>query len=427
MTIKNNFLKICLFAAFSTIAAFLASCNEEPTGLGKTLLPDTVALSVLDSDTSEIITEYNSYFNSSVQVNSSGLLIGKTKHSIANSMCRFGVPDSMDWLEEANIKSVELIIEPWRYVIGDSVNANFGFKIYKVMKPWDVVNDSLRYDDIFGDPSYLGEELASYNQVIPLKDTMEAITIQLPPSILPHWLQTRDSLDEDGEFVRKILTDNDGIAFVADENCNIIQSFRAYGGLGMAEPLKIKAAFTNRDGEDDTLELESSFDAFFPKYIRDDKIEFGYQNGLNLQSQITLSVNKFPNRAAVHRAVMELKVNMENSEIGNFGPSENFQAVFIRPDDETDSLEIDFFLDEEAGDIYRGDMRVPVKYLNDNDLEGRVILRSRPLTQSGTNFEVFINQLDIIAFYPPEAEEQDKKPRTKIIYSVNSIIDDIEE
>lgn len=403
----DSFLKLLLrkvFPLFSLLALF--SCNELPTDVGFNLINDTITVKVLSSDTSRIIYKSEVIATSPSVVNASILFCGSSNETQALSIIRFAfVPDTLSYLTENDIISAKFFIYPTRYALGDTNNANFGFTVKKVENYWSV-NSNL---DSVSVPGFFSRDVGSYNGAIQLKDTMNSVSLDLEKKLITEWLQLRP--DTNAAVI------NWGIALIPNQNSNVIYSFGGEG-VGNSTPTKIpliQVIYKDKNSKLDTFYLYSALNASFLKYPKTTDDEIVIQGGLDVRTNLYFDISQIPKLASISKMELELTLNKEKTVLGNDSLKDVFRIDFV-----SDSLGAhgNYYyyaskIDSNSS-IYRCPSVTSAAVLW-NRFDGKGILQIRP-----SDFAAQYQKLDKLVFYGINDPDPIKRPKVKIVYTIQS-------
>jgi len=223
-------------------------------------------------------------------------------------MLRFQyIPDSLADLPLEDITECYIELYPNRYAIGDTVSNNLSFKVYKIIKYWTnkTTCDSL-FDDN-GNSDYFDDVVqGTYSTPIPYDDSSKAIKFNLNKELLLEWFaMARDSVI------------NWGIAFVPDDNSNVIRQFSAQA---VGEELKrAEITMTYRDTDSTrTLKINTGIDAFVVCFKMPDTDNFIVQGGIINKSRISFDLSSIPPTSGILAADLEITLNSDFVRKGNY-------------------------------------------------------------------------------------------------------------
>ncbi|MDQ1265679.1 MAG: hypothetical protein QG635_830 [Bacteroidota bacterium] len=415
---KNNYLLIKLLPVLILIAA-IGGCNDEPSIVGYSFIPDTISIYGISSRTEKIISGAQSKFVQEQINNHGSILIGRNGAAIAVSSVRLAyIPDSLSWLKPDDIVSADLILVPLRFALGDTSGSNFlAFDIYNTLRLYDY---NISYDSIFppsgADPHYIdySKVIGSYEGQIELKDTNTAISISIDKQTVSKWLAARpDSI---------IKYQNYGMTLVPRAGSTVIRQFLAQEvGVNVDttfpyEPdlnmpyLYLKYKYPNGDAGE--VKIRSGLDQSFISVPKPDNDNLYMQAAVSYEIEITFDLSAIPGLSSVHKAQLELTVNRDKCVLGNFPLDTVLDGLIMGKNIYRSDITINTFLGELSGDKY---------IFNDFSLfdafqrwvkygeKGRIIIRQYYNTRVKTTKK--------IAIYGLNAPDSSLMPVLKLIYS----------
>jgi hypothetical protein len=398
-------LKVISTISFIAVLFFLASCNDLPTEVGYNLLGDTISIKVITNNDYPVLYDTKVPNPSSSGFNATKIFCGKANGITASSIVRFGnIPDTLSYLTEADIQSVEISVFPKRYAFGDTVAASFGFKIKKVEKFWSVEANL----DTISVPDFFGREIGNYSGSIALKDTMPKIVINLDKSLITDWFKLRTDTSK--------AVVNYGIGLIPDNNCNVIYTF---GGEGISKtennPPIIKVIYKNKEAKLDSIYLYTGINANFfdmPKYGEDDIV---FQSGLDAKTNLYFDISNIPPFTSIAKMELELTLNREKSYFGNMKPKEYFRIDFVS--DSSGAKSSNFYYADKLDSnsfVYKCSSITSAAQIW-NRFSGKGILQIR-----GADFEQQFQRLDKFVFYGLNDPDTNKRPKVKVVYSIQT-------
>lgn len=409
---KNNILKYLIILIIPLLIGLSTSCNETPTTLGESLLPDTLVLDAVSTDEYDLITKTDSKFSGLTAFNTGAILIGKADDHTAATLLRFAfIPDSLDNLTPDDFESVKLKLYPNRYVFGDSTSNNLSFNIHRVNRLW--VKDSTNYDSVFVAPAnyYDNNPIASYSGNIELADSLDPIEIDLPAELMTEWFETETVTNDDGEL-DTVLVVTYGIALVPDETSTVIRQFQGEGFNVSPETSEIEVIWRDSESELDTALMRSTLGVSLFDVPEPDPNYITIQGGARYRATFTFDVSSIPDLASIHKTQLTLTMNREKSLWGNFGLDSIVTMLFyadetltelVVPWDGTKQGDSDNYLFPSISSAVETWVRTPEK-------TGLLYLSNKPEEDEG-------RQLDRMVFYGLNAEDETLRPKLTIIYS----------
>jgi len=399
---ENNKLVVVVFLFL--IFYFLSGCNEKPTEITYNLLYDTTSVIPLSSDTVNFFRGGESKYVFAKIFNVGAVFIGAYNGYRAGAMFRFketNLPDTLAaWLTVDRIDSVRIVLPFARYVLGDSVNPNFSFKIYLIKEYW---SNQVTWDSLFNDwyPNSKVEQvpIGSFSGKIELKDTMPEISVSLQKDFIIDWLQkSKDTIPIWG------------ILLAPEPNCNIIHQINAQY-IAEKEPPhpKIIVNYRHKDGSYRIWYIHSAIDASVVMVPPVDTTKLIIQSGYSYRFKINFDVSHLPLFSAIHYAELELTIDKENTLFGNNGLDTVFTGGYFA-DAPLDSVPIVSFYGRRQGDkVYFQKVSTPIELWLKNSRKGELYFYSYYWNE--------VRSLNRIAFYGFDASDPTKRPKLKIIYS----------
>ncbi len=416
MMFFNN-LKRVFFPVFSVLiflSLFLiSSCNDKPSDLAINLLPDTVKIETISSDDTLIILGKTVYTPHYPIFNNGSIFIGKYGDIIAASLINFAyLPDTLGNLKENQIESVTLNLYPERYTYGDSLNGYFGFDIYKVVRRW--TPDSTNYDSLFVSPAnyFSSEKILSWEGKIQLKDTLDNISIDLPANLIIDWLKTEMAYDSVSKTMKPKRIPNWGIAFVPKNNSNVIHRFAA-SAPSQTKSSTIIIKYKNDDKDTlNSLNLTSGVDVTFLKTSIPDTNEVVIQNGLNYWTRFDFDLSMIPKLAGIHKAQFELTLDESRSLKGNVALDTTIELAYFENNKQSVFFDYTGFRQPNSNQYIFPSITSIVQHKNKGS--GIFSLVLLPYTINNQSRE-----LERLIFYGIDNPDISKRPKLKIIYSLN--------
>ncbi|MGB9701717.1 MAG: hypothetical protein ACPL1A_03195 [Candidatus Kapaibacteriota bacterium] len=393
-----------IFPLISLLALF--SCNELPTDVGFKLINDTITVKVLSSDTLNLIYKTETLEKSPSVVNASILFCGVANQTEALSIIRFAfIPDTLSYLTENDIISAKFFIYPSRYALGDTNNANFGFNVKKVENYWSVNSN---WDSV-SVPGFFSRDVGNYSGAIQLKDTMNSVSLDLDKKLITEWLQLRP--DTNAAVI------NWGIALIPNPNSNVIYSFGGEG-VGNNTPTKIpliQVIYKDKNSNLDTFYLYSALNASFIKYPKPADDAILIQGGLDVRTNLYFDISQIPKLASISKMELELTLDKNKTILGNTTLKDVFRIDFV-----SDSLgaQGNYYYYASKIDSNSYVYRCPsvtsaAELWNRFDGKGKLQIRASDFTSQ-------YQQLDKLVFYGLNDTDPSKRPKVKIIYTMQS-------
>ncbi|MEP7218686.1 MAG: hypothetical protein ABI876_07195 [Bacteroidota bacterium] len=422
--IRQRSLLLLLLPAL--LAGFLlAACNDDPTPVGSTYLPQNVEFHsyTLKQGDFAVTTGISAASNSTAE-GAQTVLVGKAAHgTVAQSLLAFTTADSIISGSAAKpVISATFTLRSAVYRYGDTASRNISFDVVvldRVFSSNEKWSDALSAS-VDAAPA-LGTFTGTYN------DTT-AITVNLDPAATQKFLQeyfTYDSVAGLREL-RTLKT----IALRTHDNTGMVASFiGAIGGLDTLRPtLNIKVA-------DTTIILRAGTSA----WIANNDIPVGGKNfiigaGIPVRALINLNIDSIPDVATIHKAELILHMDTANSSFGSAGPP-NFLATYIATD--TSFAPLSYLKGGTSGlipvdriaqdsvkftNIFRMTNLAPTISSWLHNRRGTGGLKNQGLilafNRSGNHPNYEAATVDRVAFFGPDAADPALRPSLTIIYSV---------
>jgi hypothetical protein len=364
----------------------------------------------------EIIQGFDNYQFNQIRLNLGSILIGKYKDFRAMTFLRFGdeIPDSLAYLTSDRILSCKISIMPKRYGFGDTVSNRLGFNIYKTVKLWQ---NAVTWDSVFtssGASDYidLSNNLGYYSGSIPFLDTMTRIETALDKSILLEWLKARPDTN-----LKKRLY---GIALVPTEECTYIRQFDASEiGVTTTESPELIFSYLNSTGTTVTDTIKSVMElSTVKKYNAPAKNDFVIEGATEFGSKLNIDISQIKTFSSILQAELDLTVDVEGSTVGNYGFPSYLTAMAVVRDSLKTPIAGDTVKTFSASEVVSGStityhfssLAAAVEYWN--RVGGKGFLQIIPY-----GIENEFQRMDYIKFYGPDAADETKRPKLKIIYT----------
>lgn len=380
---------------------FLWGCNDRFSPVGSEFLTDTVGVFTISTDSAQLISKATSYhrrLNNTTIFNNGVIYIGKAGDVEAFSMIRMvNIPDTLGAIAASDIISAKLKLQPVRYVFGDSVANNLSFNVVKVLKLWrpTVTLDSITPD--FFD----SKTLASFTGQVPLKDSMDAISMDFDKDILIEWFKLRQQTKNDSLIY--------GIALRPTGANSVVRAFST-GIIGQTErkTSTIEVIYKRSDATLDTLVLRSGYDGAYFNAPLPTNEDIVIQGGLPFVTELLCDFSSLPANVAIQKAELILTYDASRSIFGNSGRDSVIFATYV---DSTRSnrLGSTFGIATSGTDKFS----YPV-------VSGFVEAGYRSTSKHGTILlQVYdrIFRSDRYVFYGPNHPDKSKRPKLTIIYS----------
>ncbi|MGB9912087.1 MAG: hypothetical protein ACPLRO_01835 [Candidatus Kapaibacteriota bacterium] len=399
---------LAVFLVLFSIHLILSSCNELPTDITYSLLYDTTTVLAVSSDTVNFFVDGQTKYVFAKIFNAGAIFVGGWNGFRAGSLLRFkesNLPDTLLWLTEDRIDSVRLVLPVNRYVLGDSLNPNFSFKIYLVKQYW---TNQVTWDSIYNDwsPNERVDPLplGSFTGKINLTDSAKEISILLRKDFILDWLKkNKDSIPIWG------------ILLAPEPSCNIIHQF----GAQFITEEKVKhpyiiVHYKYLDSSNRIWYINSAIDASVVDVPRlDSSRSLAIQSGYSYRVAIRFDVSKIPKFSAIHYAQLELTIDPNNTIYGNTGLDTVYTGGYFGSNPLDSVPEISFLGRREGNKVIFYKVSSPIELWLKNDGKGEIILYSYYWNE--------VRTLNRITFFGFDALDPRNRPKLKIIYSSRKI------
>ncbi len=387
------------------LVVILISCNERPTSLTYPLLYDTVTVAAISSDTVDFFADAGTVFSPAQIFNTGVIFIGRYQDFSAASLIRFkesNLPDTLAWLTPDRIHSVRLLLPVNRYLIGDSVNPNFSFKVYYIKEHW---TNKLTWDSILS--GYTPNErcnpnpIGSFNGKIIFQDSTPDLEVELQPDFVVDWLQkNKDSIPIWG------------ILLAPEPSTNVIYSFQSQyiTDLPNIKTPKLVVKYRHPDRDTAIWNIHSAIDFSVTKVpeLTDSNL-LVIQSGYSYRLRFSLDVSKIPMFSGIHYAQLELTIDPSRTLVGNQGLDTVFTGAYFASRS-LDTLPLVTFLGYKSGNkVIFPKVSTPIEIWLKENQKGDIYLYSYYWND--------VRKLDRIAFFGLEEKDPNRKPKLKIIYS----------
>jgi hypothetical protein len=394
-------------AVFVITSLAISSCNDKPTIVGFDMLSDTVNISFLTTNDTTLITGPKAFLYRLPLFNAGDMFLGQTSDLEAISVIRFPtLPDSLDSIPFFNASRIRLYVRADRYVIGDSINNFLSLKVHKIVKlwspyaTWDTLFSADNYNS-YVDPQVLG----SYSGVVALDDTTATIAIDIDPG---YWKYMYDMQFPDSTNI------NWGIALIPDPSCTVVRKFQGLAvGASPVQP-SMMVNYTNRFGAPDSLVFWSAINASFINTTPPETNTIVIRGAVAERTDLYFDVSMIPKNAGINKADLELTVNMDGVQHGNFGAD----SIIILDLYNTNLDSIDkanpyraYYASWQAGtDKFDAPNIVSaVEYWLMNSGKGYLELHMQ-------NTEEY-RRIDKLSFYGTDYPDSSKRPKLRIVYT----------
>ncbi|MBM2816122.1 MAG: hypothetical protein HW421_2884 [Ignavibacteria bacterium] len=300
---KYNILTTSLLLAL--IAFFSFSCNEQPTAIGSSFITDTINIVPINNSVTKLIASTQPKREELLHMNNGGLLIGSINDSTKAMACmRFDLPDTFPYIKAEDIVSAKFTLFLSNYLLGDIINPFLSFKVFKAKNiyelnaTWDTLYNLIDYTSIVG---YFSSKIDI--------NVAKEYEIELDKNMVAQWLRWQADTSK-----LALIT---GILLVPDGNSNVIARFDAQE-LGIDYYPNILTINYNNSGTITTIKCRAGIEgavstAPFPSE------PITIQAGVSYRTALDFDFSSLPGLISIHKASLELTLNMEKSQIGTTG------------------------------------------------------------------------------------------------------------
>lgn len=406
MFISNIYAKLSIGLLLLSFSLLFSSCNEKPTSITYSLLYDTISISAVSSDTMNFFEGNKTVYVPTKIFNGGAIFVGGYNGYRAASLLRFkesNLPDTLaSWLTQDMIDSVNIVLPISRYVLGDSLNPNFSFKIYLVNQFW---SNAITWDSLFNDwtPNSKVEPnpIGYYAGKIELKDSMPNLTIPLQSSFITDWLKkNKDSIPIWG------------ILLAPESGCRIIHQIRAqYITVDTVNiHPKIIVKYRYKDGTPRVWYINSAIDCSVTQVPPlSDSTSLVIQGGYSYRALLQFNFSAIPKFSAIHYAQLEFTIDESKTIYGNLGSDTVFTGSYFEKRS-LDSVPIfSFYGRREGNKVTFPKVSTPIELWLKGNGKGELVFYPYGWNE--------IQRLDRIAFYGINTSDPRLRPKLKLIYS----------
>ena len=376
----------------------IQGCNEQSPVAGSVLSNDTIYVNVISSDSLPLIPSADALNSKPTASYTSSLMLGSAQGYQSTILVRFaGIPDS---LQTAEILSSEIILQPGRYIFGDSTINKLSFEIVELQKLWapDATIDTLQQSGFLGVNS-----IGNFDGIIPLKDTMDAVKVAINNQVVSNWFKLKAQTKTDSLIY--------GIALKPNASSTVIRAFlRNTISTPNNPPIYLRVQLKKAGSQTiDTLTLSSAYDACFVKTPTPEKGSITTNCASGDYTGLNFSLKGLPTGIAIHGAYLTLTLNDAKCLTGNQYRDTIITAQF------TDSI---------AGNILReyygfsGTGKSTFEFSVLNSMVESILKRG---TDGTLKIFPYVSRdrarVDRLVFHGPNDPDPAKRPRLKVIYS----------
>lgn len=416
---KNKLFSIAFAFTFIAFVSFLTSCNDAPTDIGGNLLKDTVVVSSLSAENSNIIESIESYKTIIKSYTSNTALIGSSGENRAVYLFRVfqnQLPDSIGTVTEEQIISARLVLEVDKYALGDLENGVFSVELREITKYWSKIeNDSIKlttYSNLFDSPAdFFGRKIGEFKEQINIasSNSTDEIYINLDKTYIKDILQKENG--------KNTLVKNEGIAIIPRNDCNIIHQFVTYINSTKKDTMsRLELVYKNLQGGIDTAKVLIANDGLFTSVPNATENQIVIQENVDFRTEIKLDLSKIPKNAGIVKTELILTLDKEKTYNGNEGLDSTIYLGIFENRDKTSPLNSSFYVEgkpDSTGKFIFKSLSGPIQYIIRHGGKGSLILYpGHGARNSYTN-----NKMDRMVFYGKDADDPQKRPILRIAFS----------
>lgn len=407
MNTYRSCIQYCIASIFGLLLFLgMSACNEQSPIAGGDLYSDTINVDILTSDSIPMfggISILNSKPAASYPLD---LFLGSAKGYESSILARFGnVPDS---LGDAQIISAQLILQPKRYALGDSLSNRIAFDVFSILKPWT----PRATIDTFLQAGFLETmPQGTFDGSIALRDTMPTISVSISQSLIQSWFALKQKAKTDSTINTESAY---AIALKPKVGSAVIRAFARYR-YDSVQKTNVNAVLIRvlykKSGSTtiDTMTLESAYEGSFTTEPPAPSGKMILNCGTGSYSGLECSLKQLPTGIAIHGAVLKLTLDTALSIRGNVTRDSSISAQFV---------------DSTAGNLIRefsGEVKSDITVYEFPVMNALVesLLRN---TRTGT-LKIFPSiqkdriRLDRLVFHGPNDPDPKKRPSLRIVYS----------
>ncbi|GBD91894.1 hypothetical protein BMS3Abin04_02626 [bacterium BMS3Abin04] len=382
-----------LSVLFITALLLITACNDDPTSIGESLIPNSDKVNVDSLTITSSKASVNSFIETIKKGTSPRLLLGKYKNIESRMLVKFFslIPDSvLTPLKENQIDVVDSWVELYpEYSIGDSSN-QLQFSVKHINSGWIAKNfvwDSLQM------LNYDQNDIASQ-----FVYTDSLITFNVNTDVVKEWLRSR---------VDDSLPENNGLLFTPLNEGRVL-GFQSVAFVVNDKAPKLKIVVHKQGAFTDTITAIPSRSVHVMDGTKPEETpqNITLQDGLALHSKFWIDVTKIPQNSAVNKSILTFNINVSASDEGSI---------------KTDTLGLFFYKDSTAnvvdsaskvllireGDQFSGDFtRILQRWIDGDNNQGvRIYLTDER------------RALNKVVLYSNSASNIAKKPKLTVYYT----------
>ncbi|MEX0602083.1 MAG: hypothetical protein WD295_01995 [Bacteroidota bacterium] len=374
-------------------AAALVGCMENPNPVGSGLLPDSDFLQV---DSTALSASANFAAHSiPLSLSSGRIFIGRSGDTESWGLVAF--PALSDTLKSVRVQEAFLILRA-AYHLGDSSGA-LSFLIHRANYSW--LGDSVTIDTVRS-PGFSSPTLSPPAFFYSVADT-PTIIAGLDTALVGRWFRNIGESD----------STNYGIV-LEPTNANVIKGFSSFNEFETTYRPQLMVVYL-RDGSAvvDTAIITTGFGRYVgyavPGSWQTDPTRMDIRNGVSYRGILEFAAGALPDKAAIHKAVLEVSLNAGESRLNAYS-RDTLRISYVMDD----GLPFDLILEFSDPPVEIGGKKVyrfPVGEFVQRWVRGSAYRRFAisGLSES-TTFDTFV-------LYGPGAADPADRPRLTVLYS----------
>ncbi len=324
---QNKFVLI-----FTSIILILGlySCDDAPTSLGTSLLPNQDLIDAFKDSSYAVESKF--YGSDTLALSSaSRVFLGVNGNIESTMLMKFYMffPDSIKNAilgDSLVLKSAVMEMEPV-YTFGKSTN-DFDFSVHKITSTWNSLDFS---KSDFEKLDYDADDVSSNHNI---QDSL--ITFDIDTTLVNKWLVSSANSNQ--------VEENHGIYFKYSSGTNKIIGFPAissrYDSVLTRLVMVVKVGVTT-----DTLTIKVTSDAHVVNSIEaqmpvQTSETIFVQGGIPIRSDLKIDVSSIPKHAIINKATLKLFVDEDKSQIGT--DSSKFIGALMLDDFESSEISTSF-------------------------------------------------------------------------------------
>ncbi|MFZ9760890.1 MAG: hypothetical protein ACO3DH_05495 [Candidatus Kapaibacteriota bacterium] len=411
MKTQHSLIQLCMFTLCGMFILLGSACNEQSPIAGSDLHNDTINASVITSDSIPMFVGTNLLNNQPTASYPVDLYLGTAKGYTSSILLRFS-PDALPDSAGIEILSAQLLLQPKRYAFGDTIANRLAFDVFSIAKPWTprATIDTFKQAGFLETVSH-----GSFDGSIALRDTMPEISMDISPTLIKSWHESKLKKLKDTSFNTESAY---AIALIPKPSSSVIRTFArtktvtdpATNARLIDEAMIMRVICKKNNAvKNDTLFIKTAYHGSFTSdpSTQSDKIIINC--GTGVYSGLDISLKLMPEGIAIHGAVLKLTLD---------------SAACLRGNQPLDSILVAQFTDSTTGNLIRefsgwskGGSKI-YEFSVVNALVESLLRKSRIGTLKLFPFiDRDRTRLDRLVFHGPNDPDPTKRPSLRIIYS----------